>query len=141
MLGRLKAVAAESGLAFIERSMTFNSRRAQELAKYAETQDRGRVFHRLVFEAYFARGENIARFEVLRRIAAAAGLDPTASEQVIRQGLYTDAVDRDWQRCRAMGITAVPTFHINGRILVGAHPRAAIEAMVLAAEADRRKES
>jgi predicted DsbA family dithiol-disulfide isomerase len=140
MLGRLKVVAAESGLAFTERTMTFNSRRAQELAKFAEAQGRGRAFHRLVFEAYFARGENIARFEVLRRIAAAADLDPTASEQVIRQGRYTDAVERDWQRCRAMGITAVPTFHINGRILAGAQPRTAIEAMVLAAGADRRKE-
>jgi predicted DsbA family dithiol-disulfide isomerase len=140
MLGRLKVVAAESGLAFAERTMTFNSRRAQELAKFAEAQGRGRAFHRLVFEAYFARCENIARFEVLRRIAAAAELDPTASELMIRQGRYTDAVERDWQRCRAMGITAVPTFHINGRILAGAQPQAAIEAMVLAAGADRRKE-
>jgi predicted DsbA family dithiol-disulfide isomerase len=138
MLAHLQGTAAALGLPFTARTMTYNSRRAQELAKYAEAQGRGPIFHRLVFEAYFARGENIARHEVLREIAGAAGLDPPAAEEVVRQGRYKGAVDRDWQRCRAMGITAVPTFHMNGRQVVGAPPPGAIEALARAAGAAPR---
>jgi predicted DsbA family dithiol-disulfide isomerase len=138
MQARLKSTAAGLGLTFTERTMTYNSRRAQELAKYAEAQDRGDLFHRLAFEAYFARGVNIARYAVLRELAAAAGLDSLAAEQAVRQGRYKDAVDQDWRRCRAMGITAVPTFHVNGRLLVGAQPYEAIEAMVRFAGAAAR---
>jgi predicted DsbA family dithiol-disulfide isomerase len=138
MLAQLTSTAAGLGLPFTERTMTYNSRRAQELAKYAEAQGRGHLFHRLVFEAYFARGANIARYEVLQAIAAAAGLDPLTAEQVVREGRYKDAVDQDWQRCHAMGITAVPTFRINGRQLVGAQPLESIETLVRAAGATVR---
>lgn len=133
VLAHLKATAEKLGLAFNERNMTYNSRRAQEMAKYAEAQGCGHEFHRRVFEAYFARGENIVNYDVLGKIAAAAGLDPLGAEQAVRQGRYTEAVDQEWQRCRDMRITAVPTFHIDGRRLVGAQSYEAIAAMVRAA--------
>jgi predicted DsbA family dithiol-disulfide isomerase len=57
---------------------------------------------------------------------------------VVRQGRYKGAVDQDGQRCRAVGITAVPTFHMNGRHLVGAPPAGAIEALARAAGAAPR---
>ena len=61
MLARLRQVARELDLPFGERKMTFNSRLAQELGKWAEDQGRGDAFHHAVFLAYFQRGENIAR--------------------------------------------------------------------------------
>ncbi|MBI5064136.1 MAG: DsbA family protein, partial [Desulfatitalea sp.] len=56
VLARLKSTAAGLGLPFTERSMTYNSRRAQELGKWAEESGQGEAFHRRAFEAYFAHG-------------------------------------------------------------------------------------
>jgi predicted DsbA family dithiol-disulfide isomerase len=120
MLAHLKQAAAKLDLPFGDRSMTFNSRRAQELAKWAEDSGKGEVFHRAVFQAYFGDGRNIARTAVLTAIAADVGLDPDGARAVMRNGSYRETVDRDWQRSRQLGITAVPTFVMNGRHLVGA---------------------
>jgi predicted DsbA family dithiol-disulfide isomerase len=130
VMSRLKRAASDLGLPLADRRMTYNSRRAQELGKWAEENGRGEEYHRLVFEAYFAYGRNIAQWEVLADIVSAAGLDPQTAEAVLNRGTCREAVDRDWQRCRALGITAVPTFHINGRMLVGAQPYEAIRNLV-----------
>jgi predicted DsbA family dithiol-disulfide isomerase len=42
---RLKQVADELGLPLGDRKMTFNSRLAQELAKWAESKGKGDEFH------------------------------------------------------------------------------------------------
>jgi predicted DsbA family dithiol-disulfide isomerase len=138
MLARLRQVADELHLPFGERKMTFNSRLAQELGKWAEDQGRGDAFHHAAFLAYFQRGENIARRTVLMSICQAAGLNPEAARKVLDERSCREAVDRDWHRSRQMGITAVPTFVLNGRQLVGAQPYTALESMVLAAGVRRR---
>ena len=138
MLARLRQVAGELNLPFGDRKMTFNSRLAQELGKWAEDRGRGDAFHHAVFLAYFERGENIARPPVLLRICSAVGLDATAAQAVLDQRSYREAVDRDWQRSRRMGITAVPTFVLNGQRLVGAQPYAALQNMLLAAGVKKR---
>ena len=130
MITRLKRTADDLGLPFGTRTRTYNSRRAQELGKWAETQGSGEVFHKSVFQAYFARGRNIARMAVLKELAAGVGLNPDQAEQALNQGRYADDVDRDWERSRRMGITAVPTFVCNGRGLVGAQPYEALKELV-----------
>ncbi len=139
VLARLKSTAAGLGLPFTERNMTYNSRRAQELGKWAEEEGRGDAFHLLAFEAYFAHGRNIGRLDVLQELAAAAGLDPQEARKVLAQGRYQAAVDADWQRSRELGITAVPTFQIQDRRLVGAHPYEAIRDLAISAGATHRK--
>jgi predicted DsbA family dithiol-disulfide isomerase len=138
MLARLRQVAGELNLPFGDRKMTFNSRLAQELGKWAEDQGRGDTFHHAVFLAYFERGENIARQPVLLQICSAVGLDPAAAHAVLDQRSYREAVDRDWHRSSQMGITAVPTFVLNGQRLVGAQSYAALENMVLSAGVGKR---
>jgi predicted DsbA family dithiol-disulfide isomerase len=134
MLDRLRQVARELDLPFGERKMTFNSRLAQEMGKWAEDQGRGDAFHQAVFLAYFQRGENIARPPVLIQICSAVGLDPAAAKAALDQRSYRQAVDLDWQRSRQMGVTAVPTFVLGGQRLVGAQSYAALEGMVLSAK-------
>ena len=138
MLARLRQVARELNLPFGERKMTFNSRLAQELGKWAEAQGHGDAFHQAVFLSYFQRGENIARQAVLLQICSAVGLDPVAAQAVMDQRSYREAVDQDWQRSRQMGITAVPTFVLNGQRLVGAQSYAELEGMVLSAKVGKR---
>ena len=121
MLAHLKKTADQMGLPFGERHMTFNSRKAQELSKWAEQRGLGDAFHRAVFEAYFAEGRNIGRLPVLLEIVQVIGGDPEKARIALNDSHFKAAVDQDWQRSRSMGVTAVPTFVANGRRLVGAH--------------------
>ncbi len=108
--------------------MTYNSRRAQEVGKWAESQTRGEEFHNAVFKAYFADGLNIARIPVLVELAESVGLKGV--EDVLAAGTFKEAVDRDWKYSRTCVITAVPTFVANGRRLVGAQPYNVLEQIV-----------
>ncbi|BCR02985.1 hypothetical protein DESUT3_00540 [Desulfuromonas versatilis] len=122
MLERLRSVAAELGLPFGARTHTYNSRRAQELGKWAEARGLGEPFHGAVYRAYFAEGRNIARPEELAAIAASVGLDGAEARQVLAEGRFAAAVDADWARARSLGVNAVPTLDCGGRRLVGFQP-------------------
>lgn len=120
MLSHLKQTADQLGLPFGRRTMTYNSRHAQELGKWAEAKGQGDAYHHKAFQVYFVDGKNIAEPEVLSNLAMAVGLDGEDALEIIRRGDFKDAVDKDWHRSRQMDIHAVPTFQINGRLLVGA---------------------
>jgi len=139
MLARLRRVAREMDLPFGERTMTYNSRLAQELGKWAEDQAHGDAFHQAVFLAYFQDGKNIARHSVLLDICHAIGLDGTAAQRVLERREYSQAVDRDWELSRQLGIAAVPTFVLGGRQLVGAQAYSALESLVKSAGIDARR--
>jgi len=119
---RLRTVADEVGLPLGERARTFNSRRAQELGKWAEEKGRGEVFRAAVYRAYFVAGCNIARPEELVEIASEISLDKDEALQVLRERRYAQATDADWQRARQLGVNAVPTFLYQQRTLVGFTP-------------------
>ena len=127
MLSHLKQVAHSLQLPFGDRQMTYNSRRAQELGKWAEQMGKGDLFHDAVFRAYFAQGRNIFDMDTLANIADSVGLDPTATCDVIDSGAFQTAVDRDWAWAHQLGITAVPTFIVGSQTLVGAQPYNVLE--------------
>lgn len=131
MLMQLKRVAAELGLPFGERTMTYNSRRAQELGKWAEDCGKGDAFHNAVFRAYFAQGQNIAKQDVLVNVAESVDLSGEAALRIIEERTYTEAVDKDWSRSFRARVTAVPTFMINGDALVGAQSYKSLENFVV----------
>ena len=130
MLDHLKNVAADCGLPFGMRSKTFNSRRAHELGKWAESMNKGEEFHLAVFKAYFADGRNIAKVPVLVQIAESVGLK--GAEEVLSKGEFKEAVDSDWKYSRSRQITAVPTFVAKGRMVVGAQPYNVLEELLKA---------
>ena len=136
---RLKKVAAELGLPWGMRTRTCNSRRAQELGKWAEALGKGDEFHLAVFQAYFAAGKNIADISVLTEIAGTVGLDGRMAEQALAEGTFKAAVDRDWEYARTCGITAVPSFMMDGRKVVGAQPYQALQDLVTASGGNMRK--
>jgi predicted DsbA family dithiol-disulfide isomerase len=138
MLARMKAVAAAENLPFGDRTMTYNSRLAQELGHWAENQGRGDAFHHAVFRAYFAGGQNIADIDVLTRIAGEVGLSPAEAAGVLSRRDFRSSVDRDWENARQVGVTAVPTLVAGNRALVGARPYADMAALAEAAGIPRR---
>ncbi len=130
MLERLKAVAAQEGLPWGLRTMTCNSRRAQELGKWAQERGKGEAWHRAMFSAYFAEGKNLYDLGVLSESAALLGLDPAQAREVVESGRYAPAVDQDWAYSRQVGVSAVPSFLAGRRLLVGAHPYERLKALV-----------
>ena len=122
MIKQMKKVAAAEGLPLGDRTRTYNSRLAQEMAKWAETQGRGEEFHMAAFRAYFADGKNIAEMDNLLAMATSVGLNPDEARKIIAERTYSLAVDEDWQMARHLDIRAVPTFLWGKQRLVGAQP-------------------
>jgi len=130
LIQRLQGVARDLGLPFGDRKMTFNSRRAQELGKWAETQGKGEEFHLAMFQAYFRDGLNIADLEVLAGVCRDLGLDPEQARRVLAEESFAAQVDEDWAYSRQVGVSAVPTFKWGEKTLVGAQPYSALAKMV-----------
>jgi predicted DsbA family dithiol-disulfide isomerase len=137
-MDRLRRVAREEGLPFGKREKTYNSRLAQELGKWAESENRGESFHKAAFRAYFVDGINIARIPNLVKLAVKAGLSGQAAQEVLESRHFKDAVDSDWARSREMGVVAVPTFMMNGNRLVGAQPYDVLERFLVQSNVGRR---
>ena len=119
MLKRLYQVADELVLPISQRTRTYNSRRAQELGKWAEEQGSGEAFHMAVYRAYFVDGRNIALPGKLAEIAESVGLDADAALVAIDKQSYAAHVDSDWQRASKLGVTSIPTGIYQQRALVG----------------------
>lgn len=139
MMTRLRKVANEVGLPLGKRERTFNSRLAQELGKWAESEGKGCQFHNAVFRAYFVDGKNIGKTPVLVDIAESLSLPVEAAREVLEARSFRQAVDRDWSRSHALGVSAVPTFVINDRAVVGAQPYEVLEQFMNANGVKRRK--
>ncbi|MCA9727565.1 MAG: DsbA family protein [Candidatus Eisenbacteria bacterium] len=136
---RLRGIADSEGLPMSEsRTMTYNSRLAQELGVWATEQGQGKAFHDAMFRAYFAHAQNISDPEVLVQIAKDVGLDATTARDVIESRSYQAAVDEEWSRSRAAGVNAVPTFDCGGQRVVGAYPYETLAGLVEHAGARKR---
>jgi predicted DsbA family dithiol-disulfide isomerase len=102
------------------RTHTYNSRLAQELGKWAETQPDSDGIHDALFRAYFVGGLNISRIDVLLGIVRALNLPEESARAGLEKRAFKDAVDADWAKAREYGVTAVPTFVSGGHAVVGA---------------------
>lgn len=131
MRERMKGLMAEAGLEYGDRTHTFNSRLAQELGKWADTQPGGEAIHDALYRSYFVDNKNISSTEVLVDVAEAVGLDGIEARRIIENRAFKNAVDEDWQRSRELGVTGVPTFLGNNLIVVGCQPNETLEKFVL----------
>ena len=129
MKQHMSGLMAEENLAYGNRSHTYNSRLAQELAKWGDSFPEGEALNLKLFEAYFSEGRNLAEPLVLLEVSEAAGLSREAADEVIRKRCFREAVDADWKRAHELGVTGVPTFVSGNRGLVGAQPYEAVEQL------------
>ncbi len=135
--GRVDAMLTQEGLPFAERKFSYNSRLAQELAKWAEREGRGEAFDNAVFRAYFVDAVNIGKPEVLLQRVEEAGLPVEEARRVLSDRTFQQAVNDDWQRCHSLGVSAVPTYLAEGLAIVGAEPYERLERLVTEAGAAR----
>ncbi len=136
MMQRLDALFRQEGLPWAgdRRSMTYNSRLAQELAAWAVTQPDGERIHDALFRAYFVDGVNLADIDRLVELTERLDLPPAEARDVLEQRRFQEAVDRDWQRSRELGLGGVPAYVFGGRAVVGAQPYEVLELLVEAAD-------
>jgi predicted DsbA family dithiol-disulfide isomerase len=141
MHAQMKARMDAEGLPYGERTHTYNSRLAQELGKWADTQPGGGdAFHDAMFRAYFVDARDISRPEVLLEIAGRVGLSVEAAREVIEKRTFKSAVDADWKLSRQYGITGVPTFVVGRYGVVGAQPYEALAQLVEKGEREEEAE-
>jgi predicted DsbA family dithiol-disulfide isomerase len=130
MHAQMKARMDAEGLPYGERTMTYNSRLAQELGKWADTQAGGEALHDALFRAYFVEARDISQPAVLLDIVERLGLSVDGAREVLEKRTFEAPVDADWALSRQYGITGVPTFVVGRYGVVGAQPYEALEALV-----------
>lgn len=114
----------------VDRRWAYNSRLAQELAKWAETKSGGEQIYDALFRAYFVDARNISQREVLANIAEQVGLSPEEATEILLSRTFKNAVDDDWKRCATFGVNAVPTFLAGRYLMVGAQPYDQLERLI-----------
>ena len=136
MYTRMKVLMDEEGLPYGKRSHTYNSRLAQELGKWADTQPGGEAIHDALYRAYFVDAVNVGDVDALLTIAGDVGLDVYAAREVLQSRSFSDAVDADWDLSRRYGVTGVPTFVAAQKAVVGAQPYEVLENFLQEAGAE-----
>ena len=119
---RMKALMDAEGLPYGRRTHTYNSRLAQELGKWADTQPGGEAIHDALYRAYFVEARNISDPDILVELGQAVGLPADEARAVLAERRFKDAVDADWAKSHAYGVTGVPTFVAGRYGVVGAQP-------------------
>lgn len=135
MISQVAAVAAEEGMTWRHDESAFvNTLDAHRLLHLAaepsgapgtEPARRQSVLKEALLSAYFERAENIADHDVLRGIAAGAGLEARRVDEVLAGAEYRDAVLADQRQATAYGAGGVPFYVIDAKYgLSGAQPAA-----------------
>src|SRR5712691_1709666 len=122
---RMKGLMDAEGLPYGRRTHSYNSRLAQELGKWADTQPGGAAIHDALYKAYFVEARNIGDPDILVEIAGSVGLPADEARAVLEERRFKDAVDADWAKSHQYGV-------------VGAQPYEVLEQLVEKAGAPRR---
>lgn len=138
MYQRMKALMDAEGLPYGRRTHTYNSRLAQELGKWADTRPEGAALHDALYRAYFVDARNIGDPEILVELAQSVGLPAEEARAVLAERRFKDAVDADWAKSHAYGVTGVPTFVAARYGVVGAQPYETLAQLLEKAGAARR---
>jgi predicted DsbA family dithiol-disulfide isomerase len=101
---------------------TPNTLRAHRLVRLAQERGTGNLMMEALFQAYFARGEDVGDREVLVDAAAPLGLSAEEVRRHIDSAEGLEAVQAEDALARRHGINGVPCYIFNGKFaLAGAH--------------------
>ncbi len=105
-----------------------NSRRALRLAELGRDLGRHQDVHDRLMDAYWAESRNIGEPDVLRELAGELELPADDVERVVSGDAYAERVEVSTAQAAALGITGIPAFLLDQRLLVlGAQPRDVFE--------------
>ena len=120
----VRAMFEQSGLRYNPHpTVVPNSRDALRLAELARDLDRHDAFHDRVMEAYWDEGRNIGDHDELRALANEVGLPTDDVERVLAGDDYEERVAVSTQQAASLGISGIPAFLLDSRVLIlGAQP-------------------
>lgn len=101
-----------------ERPLIPSTRRAHQAAEFARSQGRFERFHHSLLERYWARGEDLHDWQVLRAAAADAGLDGEVLQREVEGGAWKKPMEDALAAARELGVNAVPTFIVADRFVI-----------------------
>ncbi len=119
--GRVIAEGARESLPFDFGAIprTPNTLDSHRLVRWAAGQPPGQTpMVEALFDAYFARGQDVGDAKVLARIAAQAGYDESGARELLEGDEGRAEVTREDMRARSAGITGVPCFILDAKVAV-----------------------
>lgn len=113
----METMAAAEGLEYhlTEKGQSGNTLDAHRLVHLAASHDREDQMLERLYKAYFTEQRSIFNVESLVSLALEEGLDATEVREALESDRYVDAVRRDLEEARMLGVTGVPFFVIDGR--------------------------
>jgi len=126
---RLRERFAEENLAYNPPpDVVPNTMQALRVTELARERGLHAAVHDRLMDAYWAEARNIGDPDELRALAVEAGLDAGDVDDVLAGDSYRDRVVGLTQQAVSIGITGVPGFLLDRRLLVlGAQPREVFE--------------
>lgn len=107
------------------------SRLAHQAAHSARAVGAFDAYHAAVFRAFFERGEDIGRVDVLRALARDCGLDDTSLAAALESRAFEGDVLHDEDTAHRLGLSGVPAFVANRRVaLTGVQPSDLLRELV-----------
>ena len=101
-----------------KRSHFYNTFDAHRLLLWALQEGRQVALKKILLRGYFTDGQNPSDRETLVRLAAEAGLDAAAAQEVLASGAFAKEVRELEAFYQQHGINSVPAMILNGRHLV-----------------------
>jgi predicted DsbA family dithiol-disulfide isomerase len=125
---RLRELFARNGLRWNPGATIPNSRNALRLTELARDRGLHEPLHDRLMDAVWEQAEDVGDLDVLRAHADAVGLDRDEVDQVLGGDEYLGRVQASTREAASIGISGIPAFLLDGRLLVlGAQPRDAFE--------------
>lgn len=119
ILDHVTTVAAQDKITFnMDIAVRANTFLAHRLLSYALKQHGASVqipLKELIMDAYFTEGKNIGDIDVLADCAESAGIDRNEAHTFLSGDEFVDEVRAEISEAAEYGVTAVPTFIINGQ--------------------------
>jgi predicted DsbA family dithiol-disulfide isomerase len=134
--GKIEPIFEENGLVYNPPPIRANSMNALRLAEHARAQGLFDQIHARLFDAYWAEAQNIGDPDVLRALATDVGVE--GADEILVTDAYLDLVRASTQQAVAAGVTGVPAFVLDQRMLVlGSHPRSTFERAFTELDSER----
>ncbi|HEY6613249.1 MAG TPA: DsbA family oxidoreductase [Vicinamibacterales bacterium] len=113
----METMAAAEGLEYhlTEKGQSGNTLDAHRVVHLAASHDREDQMLERLYKAYFTEQRSVFDVEPLVSLAVEEGLDATEVREALESDRYVDAVRRDLEEARMLGVTGVPFFVIDGR--------------------------
>jgi predicted DsbA family dithiol-disulfide isomerase len=125
-----RRLAASAGVRLAPPPLVPWSRKAHELNAHAVEIGRGDEMRGAIFDAYFAKGDDIGRVDRLVALAVSLGMDRTEVKAVLDVDRHQEDVTEARRAALEAGVADTPTIVISGKAMRGFHNRADLGSLL-----------